>query len=48
MNSTRLLLVEDHQLILDSLQTLFMSMSGVQVVGLVTDSRRAAMNSKRP
>jgi DNA-binding NarL/FixJ family response regulator len=48
MNSTRLLLVEDHQLILDSLQTLFMSMSGVQVVGLVNDSRRAAMNSKRP
>ena len=42
MNITRLLLVDDHQLILDSLQTLFMSMPGVCVVGTVSDSRRVA------
>ena len=40
MNTTRLLLVDDHQLILDSLQTLFVSMPGVQVVGMINDSRR--------
>ncbi|MBC8155393.1 MAG: response regulator transcription factor [Bacteroidetes bacterium] len=40
MTTTRLLLVDDHQLILDSLQTLFASVSGVQVVGVVRDSRR--------
>lgn len=40
MNHARLLLVDDHQLILDSLQTLFVSMPGVQVVGVINDSRR--------
>lgn len=40
MNTVRLLLVDDHQLILDSLQTLFVSMPGVQVMGLLNDSRR--------
>lgn len=40
MTTTRLLLVDDHQLILDSLQTLFASVPGVQVVGVVRDSRR--------
>jgi len=40
MNTTRLLLVDDHQLILDSLQTLFASIPGAQVVGMVNDSRR--------
>lgn len=39
MNATRLLLVDDHQLILDSLQTLFASVPGVQIVGSVSDSR---------
>lgn len=38
----RLLLVDDHQLILDSLQTLFASIIGVQVVGTASDSRRVA------
>lgn len=42
MNTTRLLLVDDHQLILDSLQTLFVSMPGVEVVGLINDSRRVS------
>lgn len=42
MTPTRLLLVDDHQLILDSLQTLFASMPGVRVVGTVCDSRRVA------
>lgn len=40
MNHARLLLVDDHQLILDSLQTLFVSIPGVQVVGTVNDSRQ--------
>ena len=40
MKTTRLLLVDDHQLILDSLQTLFMSMPGIDVVGTINDSRR--------
>lgn len=40
MNTIRLLLVDDHQLILDSLQTLFSSIPGIQVVGVVNDSRR--------
>ena len=40
MNTIRLLLVDDHQLILDSLQTLFLSMPGIQVVGMINDSRR--------
>ncbi|WP_375443391.1 response regulator [uncultured Fibrella sp.] len=41
MNSpARLLLVDDHQLILDSLQLLFASISGVEVVGVMNDSRR--------
>lgn len=40
MTTTRLLLVDDHQLILDSLQTLFVSMPGVEVVGVINDSRR--------
>ncbi len=38
----RLLLVDDHQLILDSLRTLFASVPAVQVVGAVNDSRRVA------
>ena len=42
MNPARLLLVDDHQLILDSLQTLFVSMPGVCVVGTVSDSRLVA------
>lgn len=42
MNTTRLLLVDDHQLILDSLQTLFASIPGVVIVGTVSDSRRVA------
>lgn len=40
MNHARLLLVDDHQLLLDSLQTLFLSMPHVRVVGTVNDSRR--------
>lgn len=40
MTPIRLLLVDDHQLILDSLKTLFASMTGVQVVGTANDSRR--------
>lgn len=40
MNTIRLLCVDDHQLILDSLQTLFLSIPGVQVVGVLNDSRR--------
>lgn len=40
MITIRLLLVDDHQLILDSLQTLFLSIPGIQVVGVVNDSRR--------
>lgn len=39
MKSIRLLLVDDHQLILDSLQLLFASVPGVEVVGKVNDSR---------
>lgn len=39
-NPARLLLVDDHQLILDSLKTLFASVPGVEVVGAVNDSRR--------
>ena len=42
MKTIRLLLVDDHQLILDSLQTLFMSMPGVEVVGVINDSRRVS------
>lgn len=42
MPSTRLLLVDDHQLILDSLQTLFASVPDIQVVGKVNDSRQVA------
>lgn len=33
MNTTRLLLVDDHQLILDRLQTLFVSMPGIEASG---------------
>ena len=40
MNTIRLLLVDDHQLILDSLQTLFLSIPNIQVVGVLNDSRR--------
>ncbi|UFH53886.1 response regulator transcription factor [Spirosoma sp. KNUC1025] len=40
MDNTRLLLVDDHQLILDSLKILFTSVPGVEVVGTVNDSRR--------
>jgi len=40
VNATRLLLVDDHQLILDSLQTLFASIPNVQVIGILNDSRR--------
>ena len=40
MNATRLLLADDHQLILDSLQTLFASIPGVQVTGTLNDSRQ--------
>ncbi len=42
MDTTRLLLVDDHQLILDSLQTLFASIPGVAVVGMLNDSRRVS------
>lgn len=42
MNATRLLLVDDHQLILDSLQTLFASIPNVQVIGTLNDSRRVS------
>lgn len=42
MKPIRLLLVDDHQLILDSLKTLFLSIPGVQVVGTLNDSRRVA------
>lgn len=38
----RLLLVDDHQLILDSLQLLFTSIPDVEVVGVVNDSRRVS------
>ena len=38
----RLLLVDDHQLILDSLQLLFASIEGIEVVGLINDSRQAS------
>ncbi|RYF66282.1 MAG: response regulator transcription factor, partial [Cytophagaceae bacterium] len=41
MNSpARLLLVDDHQLILDSLQLLFASIPDVEVVGTTNDSRQ--------
>ncbi len=40
MITTRLLLVDDHQMLLDSLQTLIASMPGVEVVGQVNDSRQ--------
>lgn len=40
MNQARLLLVDDHQLMLDSLQALFMSVPDMRVVGTVCDSRR--------
>lgn len=42
MNTVRLLLVDDHQLILDSLQMLFLSMPTVRVVGTVSDSRQVS------
>ena len=42
MSVVRLLLVDDHQLILDSLQTLFASISSVVVVGTTNDSRRVS------
>ena len=42
MNTTRLLLVDDHQLILDSLKTLFASIPGAQIVGTVSDSRQVS------
>ncbi|HEY0110573.1 MAG TPA: response regulator, partial [Fibrella sp.] len=42
MDKARLALVDDHQLILDSLQTLFASVSGVEVVGVLNDSRRVS------
>ncbi len=42
MIPARLLLVDDHQLILDSLRTLFASIPGAQVIGTVNDSRRVS------
>lgn len=39
MEPTRILLVDDHQLILDSLQTLFATIPSVQIVGTANDSR---------
>ncbi|AQG78529.1 response regulator [Spirosoma montaniterrae] len=39
MKPVRLLLVDDHQLLLDSLQTLLASVPGVEVVGGLNDSR---------
>ncbi|GAB3999634.1 response regulator transcription factor [Spirosoma daeguense] len=42
MNPTRLLLVDDHQLILDSLKTLFASVPNVVVAGMTNDSRLVA------
>lgn len=39
MKPTRILLVDDHQLILDSLQTLFATIPSVQIVGTANDSR---------
>jgi DNA-binding NarL/FixJ family response regulator len=42
MDKARLALVDDHQLILDSLQTLFASVSGVEVAGALNDSRRVS------
>lgn len=42
MNATRLLLVDDHQLILDSLQSLFASIPNVEIVGKINDSRQVA------
>lgn len=42
MIPTRLLLVDDHQLILDSLQTLLSSVPGVTVAGTMNDSRYVA------
>jgi DNA-binding NarL/FixJ family response regulator len=42
MTPTHLLIVDDHQLILDSLQTLFASIHNVRVVGTTNDSRRVS------
>ena len=42
MSPIRLLLVDDHQLILDSLQTLFASIPGIRVVGTINDSRQVS------
>lgn len=39
-NPIRVLLVDDHQIILDSLELLFDLMEGVEVVGTLNDSRR--------
>jgi DNA-binding NarL/FixJ family response regulator len=45
----RLLLVDDHQLILDSLQTLLLSIPDVEVVATLNDSRRVPdVLAKRP
>ncbi len=37
---TRILLVDDHQVILDSLKLLFKSIKGIEVVGILNDSRK--------
>lgn len=37
---TSVLLVDDHQIVLDSLRMLFSSIEGIRVVGILTDSRR--------
>ncbi|WP_232541162.1 response regulator [Spirosoma endbachense] len=40
ISTARLLLVDDHQIVLDSLQLLFREMPGVEVVGTLSDSRK--------
>ena len=40
IHSTRLLLVDDHQIVLDGLRLLFDSMPGLDVVGTLSDSRQ--------
>jgi DNA-binding NarL/FixJ family response regulator len=42
METTRLLLVDDHKVVVDSLQLLFANLPGVEVVGAVNDSRLVA------
>lgn len=36
----KILLVDDHQIVLDSLKMLFTSIEGIHIVGILTDSRR--------